>query len=169
MNPKEVTVAPQSRPAAETVTQILAVIDQREKREALRRIIKQETVETAIIFCNRKRDVDILDKSLRKHGFNAAGLHGDMDQASRTETLERFKDGKIDFLVASDVAARGLDIDDLMFNFDVPMHSEDYIHRIGRTGAPESKDVPSATANGVYVESIETLLKSDTSDRNRQA
>ena len=163
MNPKEVTVAPQSRPAAETVTQKLAVIDQREKREALRRIIKQETVETAIIFCNRKRDVDILDKSLRKHGFNAAGLHGDMDQASRTETLERFKDGKINFLVASDVAARGLDIDDLpvVFNFDVPMHSEDYIHRIGRTGRAgrEGRAFSLATpADGVYVESIETLL-----------
>ena len=163
MNPKEVTVAPQSRPAAETVTQKLAVIDQREKREALRQIIKQETVETAIIFCNRKRDVDILDKSLRKHGFNAAGLHGDMDQASRTETLERFKDGKINFLVASDVAARGLDIDDLpvVFNFDVPMHSEDYIHRIGRTGRAgrEGRAFSLATpADGVYVESIETLL-----------
>ena len=163
MNPKEVTVAPQSRPAAETVTQKLAVIDQREKREALRRIIKQEDVETAIIFCNRKRDVDILDKSLRKHGFNAAGLHGDMDQASRTETLERFKEGKINLLVASDVAARGLDIDDLpvVFNFDVPMHSEDYIHRIGRTGRAgrEGRAFTLATpADGVYVESIENLL-----------
>ena len=86
--------------------------------------------------------MDILDKSLRKHGFNAAGLHGDMDQASRTETLERFKDGKINFLVASDVAARGLDIDDLpvVFNFDVPMHSEDYIHRIDVLAAPDAKD-----------------------------
>ena len=163
MNPKEVTVAPQSRPAAETVTQKLAVIDQREKREALRQIIKQEDVETAIIFCNRKRDVDILDKSLRKHGFNAAGLHGDMDQASRTETLERFKDGKINLLVASDVAARGLDIDDLpvVFNFDVSMHSEDYIHRIGRTGRAgrEGRAFTLATpADGVYVESIENLL-----------
>ena len=163
MNPKEITVAPQSRPAAETVTQNLTVIDQREKREALRRIIKQEEVETAIIFCNRKRDVDILDKSLRSHGFNAAGLHGDMDQASRTETLERFKDGKINFLVASDVAARGLDIDDLpvVFNFDVPMHSEDYIHRIGRTGRAgrEGRAFTLATpSDGVYVASIETLL-----------
>ncbi|MGB0632176.1 MAG: DEAD/DEAH box helicase [Alphaproteobacteria bacterium] len=163
MNPKEVSVAPQSRPAAETVTQKLAVVDQREKREALRRIIKQEEVETAIIFCNRKRDVDILDKSLRSHGFNAAGLHGDMDQASRTETLERFKDGKINFLVASDVAARGLDIDDLpvVCNFDVPMHSEDYIHRIGRTGRAgrEGRAFTLATpADGDYVQSIESLL-----------
>ena len=163
MNPKEITVAPQSRPAAETVTQRLAVVDQRGKREALRKIIKQENVETAIIFCNRKRDVDILDKSLRSHGFNAAGLHGDMDQASRTETLERFKDGKINFLVASDVAARGLDIDDLpvVFNFDVPMHSEDYIHRIGRTGRA-GRDGHAFTlatpADGTFIDAIEKLL-----------
>ncbi|MEC8725223.1 MAG: DEAD/DEAH box helicase [Pseudomonadota bacterium] len=163
MNPKEVTVAPQSRPAAETVTQMLTVINPREKREALRRIIKQEHVETAIIFCNRKRDVDILDKSLRKHGFNAAGLHGDMDQASRSETLERFKDRKINFLVASDVAARGIDIDDLpvVFNFDVPLHSEDYIHRIGRTGRAgrEGRAFSLASpADGVLLQAIESLL-----------
>jgi superfamily II DNA/RNA helicase len=163
MNPKEITVAPQSRPAAETVDQKLAIIDSREKREALRRIIKSESVETAIIFCNRKRDVDILNKSLRSHGFNAAALHGDMDQSSRNETLERFKRGEINFLVASDVAARGLDIDDLpvVFNFDVPMHSEDYIHRIGRTGRAGRKGnayMLAAPSDGVYVESIEQLL-----------
>ena len=163
MNPKEVTVAPQSRPAAETVTQMLTVINPREKREALRRIIKQEHVKTAIIFCNRKRDVDILDKSLRKHGFNAAGLHGDMNQASRSETLESFKGGKINFLVASDVAARGIDIDDLpvVFNFDVPLHSEDYIHRIGRTGRAgrEGRAFSLASpADGVLLQAIESLL-----------
>ena len=120
-------------------------------------------METAIIFCNRKRDVDILDKSLRKHGFNAAGLHGDMDQASRSETLESFKDGKINFLVASDVAARGIDIDDLpvVFNFDVPLHSEDYIHRIGRTGRAgrEGRAFSLASpADGVLIQAIESLL-----------
>tara|TARA_Y100001970_G_scaffold262921_1_gene347758 strand:+ start:6390 stop:7868 length:1479 start_codon:yes stop_codon:yes gene_type:complete len=163
MNPKEVTVAPLSQPAAETVSQTLSVVDQRKKGEALRGIIKQENVETAIIFCNRKRDVDILEKSLRKYGFNAAGLHGDMDQASRSETLERFKRGEINFLVASDVAARGLDIDDLpvVFNFDVPMQSEDYIHRIGRTGRAgrEGRAFTLATpSDGVFVNGIETLL-----------
>ncbi len=163
MNPKEITVAPQSRPAAETVDQKLAVIDPREKREALRRIIKSESVETAIIFCNRKRDVDILNKSLRSHGYNAAALHGDMDQSSRNETLERFKRGEINFLVASDVAARGLDIDDLpvVFNFDVPIHSEDYIHRIGRTGRAGRAGnayMLAAPSDGPFVESIEKLL-----------
>ena len=165
MNPKEVTVAPTSRPAAETVTQKLAVVDQRDKREALRRIIKSEDVKTAIIFCNRKRDVDVLQKSLSKHGFNAGCLHGDMDQSSRNETLERFKRGEIDLLVASDVAARGIDIDDLpnVFNFDVPMHSEDYIHRIGRTGRAGREGnayTLAAPADGAYVESIEKLLGS---------
>ncbi|MEC7489367.1 MAG: DEAD/DEAH box helicase, partial [Pseudomonadota bacterium] len=113
LNPKEISVAPASRPAAETVTQGLAIVSEENKREALRRIIQQQEVKTALIFCNRKRDVDILDKSLRKHGFNSAALHGDMAQASRIETLTCFKNSQIDFLVASDVAARGLDIDDL--------------------------------------------------------
>jgi len=163
INPKEITVAPQSRPAAETVTQRLSIINQREKREALRRIIRSEKIETAIIFCNRKRDVDILNKSLRAHDFNAAALHGDMDQASRLETLEKFKDGSINFLVASDVAARGLDIDDLpvVFNFDVPMHSEDYIHRIGRTGRAGREGhayTLASPADGTFVEAIEKLL-----------
>ena len=106
------------------------------KREYLRQIIRQENVKNALIFCNRKRDVDIVNKSLEVHGFNSATLHGDMSQPARTETMERFKAKKITLLVCSDVAARGLDIDDLshVFNFDVPMHAEDYVHRIGRTG-----------------------------------
>ena len=162
-NPKEITVAPQSRPAAETVTQGLAIVDEMDKREALRRILKKENVASAIIFCNRKRDVDILYKSLAKHGFNAGRLHGDMDQSTRNETLERFKRGEIGLLVASDVAARGLDVDDLpfVFNFDVPIHSEDYIHRIGRTGRAGrsgSAFTLASPADGAFVESIEKLL-----------
>ncbi len=95
-----------------------------------------EQVKNAIIFCNRKRDVAILLKSLQKHGFNAGALHGDMDQSSRTATLDAFRDGRIALLAASDVAARGLDIPDVshVFNFDVPWQSDDYVHRIGRTG-----------------------------------
>src|SRR6185312_17009866 len=90
----------------------------------------------AIIFCNRKRDVAILLKSLLKHGFNAGALHGDMDQMSRTATLDAFRESRITLLIASDVAARGLDIPDVshIFTFDVPVHAEDYVHRIGRTG-----------------------------------
>ena len=163
INPKEISVAPQSRPVTETVTQVIAIVDQRKKVDVLRQIIVKDDLKTAIIFCNRKRDVDTLYKSLRSHGLNASALHGDMDQSSRNETLERFKDGKIDFLVASDVAARGLDIDDLpaVFNYDVPMHAEDYIHRIGRTGRAgrSGRAYTIATpSEGVYVTSIEKLI-----------
>ena len=90
----------------------------------------------AIIFCNRKSDVDICAKSLKKYGFNAAAIHGDLDQKHRMETLEGFRTGSLQFLVASDVAARGLDIPSVshVYNFDVPTNAEDYVHRIGRTG-----------------------------------
>jgi len=106
-----------------------------EKREMLRDLIRSEHVKNAIIFCNRKRDVAILLKSLQKHGFNAGALHGDMDQMSRMATLDAFREGRITFLAASDVAARGLDIPDVthVINYDVPGTSEDYVHRIGRT------------------------------------
>ncbi|MBS28698.1 MAG: hypothetical protein CL566_07195 [Alphaproteobacteria bacterium] len=137
MNPRTVQVAPQAS-AAETVTQGLLRVSGgfREKRAALRKLIRNSDVKNAIVFCNRKRDVATLEKSLKSHGFNAAGLHGDMHQTARMETLAKFRDGEIELLVASDVAARGLDIANMshVFNFDVPMHAEDYIHRIGRTG-----------------------------------
>ena len=134
-NPVEVSVAPPASPAA-LVIQSLAIVEPQDKREALRRLIAAEDVKNALIFCNRKRDVDILYKSLTRHGFDAAALHGDMPQPKRTETLERFKNGEVRLLVASDVAARGLDIKGMshVFCFDVPVHAEDYVHRIGRTG-----------------------------------
>ncbi len=134
-DPEEISVAPPASPAA-TVAQSLIVVQPEDKREALRRLIRSEDVKNALIFCNRKRDVDILYKSLRQHGFDAAALHGDMPQPKRTETLERFKNDEIRLLVASDVAARGLDIKGMshVFCFDVPIHAEDYVHRIGRTG-----------------------------------
>ena len=106
------------------------------KREALRRLIRENPIKNAIVFCNRKRDVDVVAKSLAKHGFSVAPLHGDLDQSVRTKTLEAFKNDEIQLLVASDVAARGLDIPAVshIFNFDVPFHADDYVHRIGRTG-----------------------------------
>jgi superfamily II DNA/RNA helicase len=107
------------------------------KRETLRKLIREAAdFKNAIIFCNRKRDVVVLHKSLVKHGFSAGALHGDMDQYARMASLEAFKTGEVNLLVCSDVAARGLDIPDVshVFNFDVPTHSEDYVHRIGRTG-----------------------------------
>jgi superfamily II DNA/RNA helicase len=125
--------------AAATITQLFRYCPASEdwmKREVLRELIRSEHVKNAIIFCNRKRDVAILLKSLFKHGFNAGALHGDMDQMSRTATLDAFREGRLTLLAASDVAARGLDIPDVshIFNFDVPWQSDDYVHRIGRTG-----------------------------------
>ena len=109
-----------------------------EKREVLRRLIRSEgeALTNGIIFCNRKIDVDVLAKSLKMHGFDAAALHGDLDQKLRMRILQAFRDGELKLLIASDVAARGLDIPNVshVFNFDVPIHSEDYVHRIGRTG-----------------------------------
>jgi superfamily II DNA/RNA helicase len=134
-NPKEIAV---SRPAsvAVTITEALVLVAETDKREALRRLLRAEAVQNALIFCNRKRDVDILHKSLTKHGFSVGALHGDLAQSVRFATLEKFKAGHLKLLVCSDVAARGLDIGGLshVFNFDVPQHPEDYIHRIGRTG-----------------------------------
>ncbi|MDB5396073.1 MAG: DeaD [Rhodospirillales bacterium] len=134
-NPIEISVSPPAS-AATTVTQALVRVSHAEKRAALRFLIKSEDVKNALIFCNRKRDVAIVHKSLVAHGFDAGALHGDMAQSARTETLAKFKANELRLMVCSDVAARGLDIKGLshVFNFDVPTHSEDYVHRIGRTG-----------------------------------
>lgn len=136
--PATIQVARQNT-TAETVTQRIVRMpssDAKQKRTALRWVIDNEDVDNGIVFCNRKRDVDIVAKSLTKHGHSAAPIHGDLPQSERTKTLERFKNGDLKLLVASDVAARGLDVPSVshVFNYDVPTHSEDYVHRIGRTG-----------------------------------
>ncbi|MFV0515248.1 MAG: DEAD/DEAH box helicase [Jhaorihella sp.] len=143
-NPARIEVARQAT-AAENIEQGVVIFkgtrrdrEPREKRALLRALIDAEgdRCTNAIIFCNRKTDVDIVAKSLRKHGYDAAPIHGDLDQSQRTRTLEGFRDGNLRFLIASDVAARGLDVPSVshVFNFDVPSHAEDYVHRIGRTG-----------------------------------
>ncbi len=134
-NPKEITVS-RSASVAVGITEGLALVAEHDKREALRRLIRTQNVQNALIFCNRKTEVDILHKSLVRHKFSAGALHGDMAQTVRFTTLEKFKAGELRLLVCSDVAARGLDIGGLshVFNFDVPHHAEDYVHRIGRTG-----------------------------------
>ncbi|WP_339325383.1 DEAD/DEAH box helicase [Pararhodospirillum photometricum] len=162
MNPKEVRVE-QTQKAADTVEQGLVVVSHHDKRESLRHLLRREDVANAFIFCNRKRDVDILHRSLSKHGFDAVALHGDMPQYVRTERLEQFKKGEARLLVCSDVAARGIDISDVshVYNFDVPTHPEDYIHRIGRTGRAGrlGKAYTIATpADAKYVRAIESLL-----------
>jgi superfamily II DNA/RNA helicase len=137
-NPVRVEVA---RPATTvaTTTQLLAKSgrESHEKRDTLRGLIRSaEGLKNAIIFCNRKRDVATLYRSLLRHGFSVLALHGDMDQSARTAALEQFRKNEVTLLVASDVAARGLDIPDVshIYNFDVPYHADDYVHRIGRTG-----------------------------------
>jgi len=143
-NPVRVEVARQAT-TAETIAQFLVRHTPKrkdtgaaEKREVLRRLIRAEgeALTNGIIFCNRKVEVDVVAKSLKKHGFDAAALHGDLDQKLRMKILQAFRDGELKLLIASDVAARGLDIPNVshVFNFDVPIHSEDYVHRIGRTG-----------------------------------
>ena len=161
MNPKEITVSPTTAAAA-TIEQFLTVVDGEQKREALRRILKSENVKNAFIFCNRKRDVSILHKSLTVHGFDAVQLHGDMAQPSRMEALGKFKSGEARLMVCSDVAARGIDIQAVshVFNFDVPIHAEDYVHRIGRTGRAglTGKSYTLATPEeGLAVAAIEKL------------
>ena len=166
-NPKRVEVA---RPASttETVAQTVAKVssDPKVKRESLRELIRKHDVKNAIVFCNRKRDVSIVAKSLSKHEFNAAALHGDLAQSIRMDTLSKFRDGQIKLLVASDVAARGLDIPDVshVFNYDVPSHAEDYVHRIGRTGRAGKSGTAVTLMTGAdakYFSAIEQLIKKE--------
>jgi superfamily II DNA/RNA helicase len=136
-NPIRIEVAPPASTSTTITQALVASLPGPAKRETLRKLIRAvDNFKNAIIFCNRKRDVAILHKSLQKHGFRAGALHGDMDQRARMASLDAFKSGDVDLIVCSDVAARGLDIPDVshVFNFDVPVHAEDYVHRIGRTG-----------------------------------
>ena len=171
-NPAKIEVARQAT-ASETIEQALFQFKPSrretsfaEKRDVLRQLIRNEgdACTNAIIFCNRKMDVDVVAKSLKQHGFNASPIHGDLDQSVRTRTLDGFRDGTIRLLIASDVAARGLDIPAVshVFNFDVPSHPEDYIHRIGRTGRAGrlGKAFTIATPHDdKYLVAIESLIK----------
>ncbi|MDX3976836.1 DEAD/DEAH box helicase [Shinella sp.] len=164
-NPERVEVSVRSSTAT-TVTQRLVATHSKdyEKRATLRDLIRaQEDLKNAIIFCNRKVDVADLFRSLDRHGFSVGALHGDMDQRSRTTMLANFKENKLTLLVASDVAARGLDIPDVshVFNFDVPIHAEDYVHRIGRTGRAGRSGAAFTLVSkrdGKFVDAIEKLI-----------
>jgi superfamily II DNA/RNA helicase len=137
-NPEKIEVSkPATTAAGVAQFQVSVGREPHEKRDTLRRLLRDATdLQNAIIFCNRKREVALLYKSLLKHGFSVGALHGDMDQSARTAALDQFRRGELPLLVASDVAARGLDIPitSHVFNFDVPHHADDYVHRIGRTG-----------------------------------
>ncbi|PZQ14896.1 MAG: DEAD/DEAH box helicase [Ancylobacter novellus] len=163
-DPERIEVARPSTASA-NITQLLVAAsdDPSEKREALRLALRgADNFKNAIIFCNRKRDIGVVHKSLEKHGFNVAALHGDMDQRARMAALDRFKTGDVELLVASDVAARGLDIPDVshVVNYDVPIHAEDYVHRIGRTGRAGRSGVSItlvAPSDGKHLSAIEQL------------
>jgi superfamily II DNA/RNA helicase len=167
-DPVKVEVARQNS-VVETIDQRLVRVSSKpeEKRAVLRQLIRGAVgLTNAIIFCNRKRDVATLARSLERHGFDAGGLHGDMDQKSRTETLDKFRAGNLKLLIASDVAARGLDIPAVshVFNFDVPTHAEDYIHRIGRTGRAGRSGTSitlAAPSDGKYLDAIVKLIQRD--------
>jgi superfamily II DNA/RNA helicase len=167
-DPIRIEVARQNS-TAETIEQRMVKVSNKpeEKRAALRTLIRAEAgLTNAIIFCNRKRDVATLARSLQRHGFSAGGLHGDMDQKSRTETLDAFKNNRLTLLIASDVAARGLDIPAVshVFNFDAPTHAEDYIHRIGRTGRAGRSGISITLAtpsDGKYIDAITKLIQRD--------
>ncbi|RIV89115.1 DEAD/DEAH box helicase [Aurantiacibacter zhengii] len=139
-NPKRIEVT-RAASTNENITAFKIPVKSREKRETLRWLLRNDLVETAIIFCNRKTTVRELNKSLQGHGFASGEIHGDIDQNQRNAELNRFKSGEINILVASDVAARGLDIKGVshVFNFDTPWHPDDYVHRIGRTGRAGAK------------------------------
>lgn len=176
-NPEKIEVERQNS-TSQTITQVLIehtpktkAMTAKDKREILRATIDRDKaladnpLRNAIIFCNRKVDVDVVAKDLKKNGYNAEPIHGDLDQSHRTRTLDGFRDGSITFLVASDVAARGLDIPNVshVFNYDVPSHAEDYVHRIGRTGRAGKLGTAytiSVPSDQKYLDAIESLTKS---------
>jgi superfamily II DNA/RNA helicase len=165
-NPARIEVAPTSS-TAENVAQFLKATDSKDfdKRAALRELLAEaEDLQNAIVFCNRKRDVTTLFRSLERHEYNVGALHGDMDQRTRMMMLDNFRKGNIKLLVASDVAARGLDIPEVshVFNYDVPINAEDYVHRIGRTGRAGRSGTAFTLVTGddqKYLSAIETLIK----------
>ncbi|MBT5373203.1 MAG: DEAD/DEAH box helicase [Rhodospirillaceae bacterium] len=162
MNPKEISVDPPASTAS-TVTHSMVMMNKRDKPSALRALIDTEEIDQAIIFCNRKRDIGDLVKGLKSTGHAVAELHGDMPQHSRTVTLDAFRKGEVKLLVASDVAARGIDVTTIshVFNYDVPSSAEDYVHRIGRTGRAgrEGRAFMLATpADSDYIAAITKLI-----------
>ncbi|HWT13276.1 MAG TPA: DEAD/DEAH box helicase [Allosphingosinicella sp.] len=159
-NPKTIEVA---RPAtaAESIDQRMIRVDSRKKKDALVRLLREDEVRNAIVFCNRKTTVRDLATSLKRSGFSAGQIQGDMEQADRIRELDRFKKDEVDILVASDVAARGLDIKGVshVFNYDVPWHPDDYVHRIGRTGRAGRTGIAITLVGREDAEAIDNIQK----------
>ena len=164
-NPKRIEVS-RAATTNKDITAFKIPVESRQKRETLRWLLRNDHVETAIIFANRKTTVRELNKSLQRHGFASSEIHGDMDQSNRLKELERFKKGEVNILVASDVAARGLDIKGVshVFNFDTPWHPDDYVHRIGRTGRAGAKGRAFtfvSKEDAEAIQNVETLTKNE--------
>ncbi len=159
-NPQRIETA-RAATTNKDITAFKVPVQTRQKRETLRWLLQNDHVETAIIFANRKTTVRELNKSLQRHGFASGEIHGDMDQSSRLKELDRFKSGDVNILVASDVAARGLDIKGVshVFNFDTPWHPDDYVHRIGRTGRAGAKGRAFTLVAGEDAEAIANVEK----------
>ncbi len=159
-NPKSIEVA---RPASAStnITQRLVKVDARKKRDTLSKMLREADVTSAVIFCNRKTTVRDLNKSLQRDGFKSGEIHGDIDQGSRIAELERFRAGTVNILVASDVAARGLDIKGVshVFNYDAPWHPDDYVHRIGRTGRAGATGTAFTLVSSADAEAIDNIEK----------
>ncbi len=161
-DPTEISVAPPASPA-ETVDQTLTMVQPKAKDRVLQSLLRSQPVKNALIFCNRKRDVDAVSKMLKSKGFDALALHGDMQQSYRMQTLEKLKNDEVKILVCSDVAARGLDIQGLshVFLYDVPIHADDYVHRIGRTGRagmPGRALTLATPEDGKFLAAVEKLI-----------
>lgn len=169
-NPKQIEVA---RPAtaADNIAQRLVETNSRTKKATLKKLLRSEDISTAIVFSNRKTTVRDLQKSLQQDGFKAGQIHGDMSQPERMRELDLFKAGEINILVASDVAARGLDIKGVshIFNYDAPWHPDDYIHRIGRTGRAGATGTAITLVTPADEEAIENIEKLTGQKINRGA
>jgi superfamily II DNA/RNA helicase len=160
---REPKVIEVSRPATTnaSIAQSLVEVTPRAKRDTLRKLLRGQDIHSAIVFCNRKREVKELAENLKQHGFRVGQIHGDMEQPERMATLDRFKNDEINMLVASDVAARGLDIKGVshVFNYDTPHHAEDYVHRIGRTGRAGKTGIAITFATEADAENVAEIEK----------
>ena len=140
INPKEITVSPSSS-TSQNIESLFVKFDNKNKLNNLISLIGLEKIRSAVVFCNKKKDIEKVNLSLKNNNYQTVCLHGDMDQSSRINSLDQFKKGSAQILIASDVAARGIDVDNIshVFNYDVPNNPEDYVHRIGRTGRAGKK------------------------------